>query len=40
VTWMALAGMVLIAVAGLAATLLRRQQQHDAPDTRAPPNEA
>jgi S-adenosylmethionine uptake transporter len=40
VTWMALAGMVLIVVAGLTATLLRRQQQHDAPDTRAPPNEA
>ena len=39
VTWMALAGMALIVVAGLAATLLRSHQQHDALDTRTPPNE-
>jgi len=40
VTWMALAGMALIVIAGLAATLLRsRQQQHDATDTRSPPND-
>jgi drug/metabolite transporter (DMT)-like permease len=39
VTWMALAGMALIVVAGLAATLLRSRQQHDAPDTRSPPNQ-
>ena len=37
VTWMALAGMALIVAAGLAATLLRSHQQHDAPDTRSPP---
>ena len=40
VTGMALAGMALIVCAGLAATLLRSRQQHDAADTRAPPNEA
>jgi S-adenosylmethionine uptake transporter len=39
VTGMALAGMALIVVAGLAATLLRSRQQHDATDTRSPPNE-
>jgi S-adenosylmethionine uptake transporter len=39
VTGMALAGMVLIVIAGLAATLLRSGQQHDAADTRSPPNE-
>jgi drug/metabolite transporter (DMT)-like permease len=39
VTGMALAGMVLIIIAGLAATLLRSRQQHDATDTRSPPNE-
>jgi S-adenosylmethionine uptake transporter len=39
VTWMALAGMLLIVIAGLAATLLRRHHQHDAPDTRSPPGE-
>ena len=39
VTWMALAGMALIVVAGLVATLLRSHQQHDALDTRTPPNE-
>ena len=39
VTWMALAGMALIVIAGLAATLLRSHQQHDALDTRTPPNE-
>jgi len=36
---MALAGMLLIVVAGLAATLLRSRQQHDAPDTRSPPTQ-
>ena len=40
VTWMALAGMALIIAAGLTATLLRARQQHDALDTRSPPNEA
>ena len=39
VTWMALAGMLLIVVAGLTATLLRSRQQHDAPDTRSPPTQ-
>mgnify|MGYP003460745257 CR=1 FL=1 len=39
VTGMALAGMVLIVIAGLAATLLRSRQQHDTTDTRSPPNE-
>jgi len=39
VTWMALAGMVLIVIAGLAATFLRSGQQHDAADARSPPNE-
>jgi drug/metabolite transporter (DMT)-like permease len=39
VTSMALAGMVLIVIAGLAATLLRSRQQHDTTDTRSPPNE-
>ena len=39
VTWMALAGMALIVGAGLAATLLRNQQQHNAPETRSPPYE-
>ena len=39
VTWMALAGMVLIVMAGLAATFLRSHQQQDAPDTRSPPNQ-
>ncbi|MES2958423.1 MAG: DMT family transporter [Pseudomonadota bacterium] len=39
VTWMALAGMALIVIAGLAATFLRSHQQHDAPDTRSPPNQ-
>ena len=39
VTWMALAGMLLIVIAGLTATLLRSRQQHDAPDTRSPPNQ-
>jgi S-adenosylmethionine uptake transporter len=39
VTGMALAGMALIVIAGLAATLLRSSQQHDAADTRTPPNE-
>ncbi len=39
VTGMALAGMVLIVIAGLGATLLRSGQQHDAADTRSPPNE-
>jgi drug/metabolite transporter (DMT)-like permease len=38
VTPMALAGMALIVIAGLAATQLRSQRQHDAPDTRSPPN--
>ena len=38
VTWMALAGMALIMVAGLAATLLRTRQQPDNPETRSPPN--
>ncbi len=40
VTLMALAGMALIVVAGLAATILRARQQHDAQDTRSPPNDA
>ena len=40
VTWMALAGMALIVGAGLAATFLRSSQQHDASDSRSPPNEA
>ena len=40
VTWMALAGMALIVAAGLAATFLRSSQQHDASDSRSPPNEA
>lgn len=40
VTLMALAGMALIVVAGLAATFLRARQQHDAQDTRSPPNDA
>jgi S-adenosylmethionine uptake transporter len=40
VTGMALVGMALIIVAGLAATLLRSRQQHDATDTRSPPNES
>ena len=39
VTWMALAGMTLIILAGLAATLLRSRQLHEAPDTRSPPND-
>jgi len=39
VTWMALAGMVLIVIAGLAATSLRSHRQADAPDTRAPPTQ-
>ena len=39
VTLMALAGMALIVVAGLAATFLRARQQHDAQDTRSPPND-
>ena len=38
VTWMALAGMGLIVMAGLAATLLRSHHQHDNPETRSPPN--
>ena len=40
VTWMALAGMALIVVAGLAATLLRSHQQHDTPESRLPPTES
>jgi drug/metabolite transporter (DMT)-like permease len=39
VTWMALAGMALIVAAGLVATALRGQPQHNAPDTRSPPLE-
>lgn len=39
VTWMAVLGMALIVAAGVAATLLRSQRQHDAPDTRSPPNQ-
>jgi drug/metabolite transporter (DMT)-like permease len=39
VTWMALAGMALIVVAGLATIFLRSHQQQDAPDTRSPPNQ-
>ena len=39
VTGMALAGMALIVMAGLAATLLRSRQQNDTSDTRSPPNE-
>jgi len=38
VTWMALAGMTLIVIAGLVATLLRSRQQPDNPDTRSPPH--
>ncbi len=38
VTWMALAGMVLIVGAGLAATFLRSHQPHDTADARSPPN--
>jgi drug/metabolite transporter (DMT)-like permease len=37
VTWMALAGMALIVIAGLAATLLRSHRQPDNPETRSPP---
>jgi len=40
VTWMALAGMALIVVAGLAATVLRSRQQQGPSETRLPPNEA
>jgi hypothetical protein len=36
---MAWSGMVRILIAGLAATLLRSPQQHDAPGTRSPANE-
>jgi drug/metabolite transporter (DMT)-like permease len=39
VTAQALGGMALIVVAGLAATSLREHQQHDAPETRTPPND-
>ena len=39
VTWMALAGMVLIVIAGLAATFLRSHHQQVAPDIRSPPNQ-
>jgi drug/metabolite transporter (DMT)-like permease len=39
VTAQALGGMVLIVAAGLAATSLREHQQHDAPETRTPPND-
>jgi drug/metabolite transporter (DMT)-like permease len=39
VTWMALAGMVLIVAAGLAATLLRSRRQPEVADTRSPPPE-
>lgn len=39
ITLMALAGMALIVIAGLAATFLRARQQHDAQDTRSPPND-
>lgn len=39
VTASAIAGMGLIVGAGLYATLLRTRQQHDAPDTRTPPND-
>jgi drug/metabolite transporter (DMT)-like permease len=39
VTASALLGMMLIVVAGLAATLLRTRQQHDSPDTRSPLND-
>jgi S-adenosylmethionine uptake transporter len=38
VTWMAVAGMVLIVVAGLAATLLRSHQHHDAANIRSATN--
>ena len=38
VTGTALAGMALIAAAGLFATLLRSRQQPDNPETRSPPN--
>jgi len=38
VTWMALAGMALIVVAGLAATLLRSHQQPDNGALRTPPD--
>jgi S-adenosylmethionine uptake transporter len=38
VTWMALACLGMIVIAGLAATLLRSHQQHDNPETRLPPN--
>jgi S-adenosylmethionine uptake transporter len=37
VTWMALAGMLLIVIAGLAATFLRSHQLHDTPESRLPP---
>jgi drug/metabolite transporter (DMT)-like permease len=37
VTWMAILGMLLIVVAGLAATFLRSHQLHDAPESRLPP---
>jgi drug/metabolite transporter (DMT)-like permease len=40
VTWMALAGMALIVLAGLTATFLRTHQQDAADETRLPPNEA
>jgi S-adenosylmethionine uptake transporter len=39
VTWAALAGMVLIVVAGLAATLLRTHRQPAIADTHSPPHE-
>jgi len=39
ITLMALAGMALIVLAGLAATFLRARQQHEAQDTRSPPND-
>jgi S-adenosylmethionine uptake transporter len=37
VTWMALLGMLLIVIAGLAATFLRSRQLHDSPESRLPP---
>jgi S-adenosylmethionine uptake transporter len=38
-TWMALCGMALIILAGVAASLLRSSHQQDTPATRLPPNE-
>lgn len=40
ITLMALAGMALIVIAGLAATFLRSRQQHEAQNTRSPPNDS